>query len=209
MTRRRQNAVRGGGTRSRAVQKRWQCPRTTNWAHNGPCSAKKVSRAATRGGPGLGSVGTVPAAARSMSRSTACSSAAAALAVSVAIPVAVAATATIQRRVCKRSAQSHTPGRTAAIAGPMEGVAAVVAPEYRHIDYERKKWKDVDWDSVLDGAITAPYYYMRSGLVRKDCACDCFSFAYTGAARETAALPCGSTQCSPFMREDTALILRS
>jgi hypothetical protein len=32
----------------------------------------------------------------------------------------------------------------------------------------RVRWKDVCWDDVLDGHTTAPFYYMRSGLVRKD-----------------------------------------
>jgi uncharacterized membrane protein YgcG len=32
----------------------------------------------------------------------------------------------------------------------------------------RLLWRHIDWDAVLDGDVTAPFYYMRSGLVRKD-----------------------------------------
>jgi hypothetical protein len=29
------------------------------------------------------------------------------------------------------------------------------------------KWKSINWDAVLDDKASAPYYYMRSGIIRK------------------------------------------
>ena len=65
----------------------------------------------------------------------------------------------------RRPRKQRCPGGNFAFSLP---ALSCVCVRHLAMTTDRVVWKDINWDRVLDGDASAPFYYMRSGLVRKD-----------------------------------------